>query len=193
MKRLCVFCGSRPGAREIYTAAARQLGATLANHQIELVYGGGRIGLMGSVADAAMEAGGRVTGIIPRALAEAERAHTALTELHIVNSMHERKALMADMSDAFIMLPGGFGTLEEFAEILTWVQLGIHQKPCGILNVGGFYDPLLTFFDYMLDQQFIRPMDRSYVIIRDEIPALLDALMHYQPNFVPKWLDESQR
>lgn len=193
MKRICVFCGSRPGAREIYTVAAQELGRTLAEQQIELVYGGGRIGLMGSVADAVMQAGGRVTGIIPRALAEAERAHSGLTELHIVNSMHERKAMMADLADAFIMLPGGYGTLEEFAEILTWVQLGIHQKPCGILNIVGFYDPLLTFFDYMLGEQFIRPMDRSYVIVKDTVQELLESLRNYQPNFVPKWLDETQR
>src|SRR5579871_639763 len=147
LRRVCVFCGSSSGLRSSYAEAARRLGWTLAGHKVGLVYGGGKVGLMGTVADAVLERGGEAIGVIPQPLVAREIAHPGLTELRIVSSMHERKALMADLSDAFIALPGGYGTLEEFAEALTWSQLGIHKKPCGLLNVAGYYDNLIAFLD----------------------------------------------
>lgn len=171
------------------------LGRTLAERGIGLVYGAGNVGLMGVVADAALAAGGRVVGVIPKGLARWEVAHGGLTEIHIVSTMHERKAMMADLADAFIALPGGFGTLEELFEALTWTQLGFHgeigHKPCGILNVGGFYDPLLTFLDGMVDSGFLRPEHRALVLSQQEVPALLEALATFQPPTVAKWWDGS--
>ncbi len=175
--RVCVFCGSnngdRPGYRETAVAVARALVA----RDVGVVYGGGRIGLMGTVADAALDAGGEVIGIIPEALAAREVAHRGLTQLHVVGSMHERKALMAAHADAFLALPGGFGTLEEVFEVVTWRQLGYHNKPCAILNVDGYYDPLLAFCDSAVEHGFVKRSDRAGLIAGRDVDALIDALL----------------
>lgn len=186
MRRICVFCGSSPGAIPAYTAAARQLGKTLAVKKIALVYGGGNVGMMGEVADAVLSEGGAVTGVIPKAIADMAVAHTALSDLRIVESMHARKALMAELSDGFIALPGGLGTLEELMEVLTWAQLGFHQKPCGLLNVKGYFDSLLQFIDHVSDQQFIQPAHRDLLLVAAEPAALLEKFKHYRPLKVDK-------
>ena len=191
-KRVCVFCGSSPGARPAYLEAAREVGTLLARRGIELVYGGGRIGLMGATADAALSAGGSVIGIIPLSLAQKEVAHQGLTELRIVRSMHERKAQMSDLSDCFLALPGGFGTLEEFFEVLTWAQIGIHGKPCGLLNVSGYYDPLLAFADQTVAERFVRPDHRALILTDTSPVALLDRMARYQSPVVDKWMDSDQ-
>ncbi len=186
MKNICVFCGSNAGAQPAYVAAARQLGQVLAQRQITLIYGGARVGTMGEIADSALAAGGHVIGIIPQALAE-KVAHPGLTDLRVVPSMHERKALMAELADGFIALPGGLGTLEEFFEVLTWAQLGMHHKPCGLLNVGGYYGPLMDFLDHAVAQRFIKAEHRAMALI-DEHPAdLLDQFNAYHPPTVDKW------
>jgi uncharacterized protein (TIGR00730 family) len=176
LKRVCVYCGSHSGSRAAYAQAARAMGEALAQRGIGVVYGGGRVGLMGALADAALAAGGSVTGVIPRALVSREIAHLDLKDLRVVDSMHERKALMAELADAFIALPGGFGTLEEFCEVLTWAQLGLHHKPCGLLNVAGFYDSLLSFFDHAAAEDFIRDLHRGQVVVESDLERLLDAL-----------------
>ncbi len=183
LRRVCVFCGSSDGARADYLAAAGRVGETLAARGIGLVYGGAHVGLMGRVADACRAAGGEVTGVIPERLVDAEVAHTALDDLRIVGSMHERKALMADLSDGFVALPGGFGTLEEFCEVLTWSQLGLHPvpKPCGLLDVAGYYEPLVTLFDRGVDEGFIRSEHRGLVLADDDVDGLLDALAAWIP------------
>ena len=164
MKTVCVFCGSMPGNDPAYMESARELGRILATDGITVVYGGGRTGIMGALADSALQTGGSVTGVIPRAMVELELAHKNVTELHVVKSMHERKAMMYRMSDAFIALPGGFGTLDELFESLTWSQLGIHEKPCGLLNVKGYFDPLLIFLDKATGNEFIHTRDRSRLV-----------------------------
>jgi uncharacterized protein (TIGR00730 family) len=189
MKSVCVFAGSSAGARPEYLAAAACLGTLMAARGIELVYGGARVGLMGAIADAVLAAGGRVTGVIPKALVEKEVAHGGLTDLRIVTSMHERKALMADLADAFIALPGGWGTLDEMFEILTWAQLGLHRKPCGLLNVLGYFDRLLWFLDYTMEQGFVRREYRAWLAMSDGPTALLDALQSQTPPVVAKWID----
>jgi uncharacterized protein (TIGR00730 family) len=191
MKRICVFCGSNPGANSIYLETAQKVGEFLARNNIELVYGGGRVGLMGTVADAVLANGGKVIGIIPQALATREVAHAGLTELYVVNSMHERKAMMADFADGFIALPGGFGTFEEFCEIITWAQLGIHEKPCGLLNVTGYYDSLEALFDHATREQFIRPAHRSLVLVAETIETLFQQMQEFQPPILEKWIDKS--
>lgn len=190
--RLCVFCGSSPGRNPGFASAARTLAAELARRHIDIVYGGGNVGLMGVVADAALAAGGRVIGVIPRGLVSRELAHRRLTELHVVDSMHARKALMADLSDGFIALPGGFGTLEEFCEVVTWTQLGIHQKPCGLLNVAGYFDGLLAFLAHALQEDFLRPTHFEIVVSSDDAERLIDRLVAWQPPAVTKWIDESE-
>ena len=180
VQHVCVFCGSSPGARPIYVQAARQLGQTLARRGLTLVYGGARVGTMGQLAQAALDAEGHVIGVIPRALAEMKVAHTGLPDLRVVSSMHERKALMADLSDAFIALPGGLGTIEEFFEVLCWAQLGLHAKPCGLLNAGGYYDRLTAFLDHSVEEQFVRASHRDRVLVEQDAEALLDALNRYQ-------------
>ncbi len=190
MKSICVFCGSSLGNREIYREVAIEVGKAIAQRQCRLIYGGGNIGLMGVVADAALEAGGEVIGVIPKHLQEREVGHDGLTKLHVVDSMHQRKALMADLADAFIALPGGFGTFEELCEILTWSQLGLHAKPCGLLNVAGFYDPLLALFDRAVDNGFLRPEYRSMVLMAYSADELLMRLGHYKAAHVDKWLDQ---
>jgi uncharacterized protein (TIGR00730 family) len=190
LRRVCVFCGSSDGARPEYRAAATALGETLAARGVGLVYGGAHVGLMGRVADACRAAGGEVTGVIPEGLIDAEVAHTGLDDLRIVESMHERKALMADLSDGFVALPGGFGTFEEFCEVVTWSQLGLHPvpKPCGLLDVAGYYAPLVALFDRGVDEGFIRPVHRGLVLAGDEPAALLDALAAWTPPPVTrKW------
>ena len=192
MKRICVFCGSNNGAAPIYLETAERVGRFLADQSVELVYGGGRVGLMGRVADACLAAGGRVIGAIPESLATREVAHQGLTELHVVGSMHERKALMAELSDGFIALPGGFGTFEELCEIITWAQLGIHRKPCAVLNAGGFYDPLIAMFDRATEEQFIRAEHRGLVLIDEAIETLYQQMRAYVPPALPKWLEKEE-
>ena len=175
-RAVCVFCGSSPGTNPAFTDAAASFGRGLATRDVGLVYGGASIGLMGVVADAAIAAGGRATGVITEALAGHEIAHSSLTDLHTVNTMHERKAMMSSLSDAFAMLPGGFGTLEEFMESVTWSQLGLHNKRCGILNVDGFFDELLSFLATAVDQGFIRARQVEGLVISDDVDELLDGI-----------------
>jgi uncharacterized protein (TIGR00730 family) len=186
--RICVFCGSNSGSRSAYTKAAVDLGRWLAQEKLSLVYGGGRVGLMGSIADAVLEEGGEVIGVIPESLVRREVAHTGLTDLRVVQNMHERKALMAELSDAFVALPGGFGTLDEFCEILTWAQLGLHKKPCGLLNVEGYFDPLLALFDRAVADGFLHPKHRSMLITADDPESLLEEMVKYRAPEVEKWL-----
>jgi len=185
---LCVFCGSQPGASPAYAEAATRVGRALAGRGWTMVYGGGRVGLMGILADAALAAGGKVIGVIPAALAQREVAHQRVTGLEVVGSMHERKARMAELADGFLALPGGIGTLEEWFEAWTWSQLGIHPKPCGLLNVAGYYDPLLAFLDSMTDERFLSSGHRAMAIVDDEVEPLLDRLAAYQPPAVPRWI-----
>ena len=198
MKRICVFCGSNAGHKPLYRAEAEKLGRLLAARGIELVYGAGNIGLMGAVADACLEAGGTVIGVIPEALMGKEVAgravdHRALTRIEVVDSMHTRKARMAELADGFIALPGGFGTFEEFCEILTWGQLGFHVKPMGLLNVGGFYDPLLKLFDHAVQEGFLRQQNRDMALAETDLERLLDVMTHYRPEAVSKWLKETKQ
>jgi uncharacterized protein (TIGR00730 family) len=192
VRSVCVFCGSSSGTEPAYEAAARATGRTLADRGITLVYGGGHVGLMGVVADAALGAGGEVVGVIPRALLEREIAHTGLTDQRVVDSMHERKALMSDLSEGFVALPGGTGTLEEFFEVLTWAQLGEHRKPCGLLNADGYYDPLLSVFDHMVAKGLLSEEHRSMVLVETETEPLLEAFERYRPPEVPKWIDRDE-
>ncbi len=192
MKRVCVFCGSSAGASPAYQEAARRLGSALVRRGLGLVYGGASIGLMGAVADAVLAAGGEAIGVIPGALSRKEIAHERLTRLHVVGSMHERKAKMAELSDAFVALPGGIGTLEEFAEVLTWAQLGIHHKPCGLLDAGGYYRPLIAFFDHAVAERFVRPQHRAMVLVEEEPEALLELLARHRPPHVRKWIEERE-
>jgi uncharacterized protein (TIGR00730 family) len=189
MKRICVFCGSSNGFEPVYAESARALGNVLAGNGIGLVYGGGNIGLMGVVADAVMERGGEVIGVIPEALVQRELAHRSVTELIVVRSMHERKAKMAELSDAFVAMPGGYGTFEEFCEIITWAQLGLHRKPCAILNVEGYYDPLLALFDRAVVEGFVHPSNRQLVLQGTEPNGLLNLLAAYKPPRTEKWID----
>ena len=189
MKSICVFTGSSPGAQPAYAEAAEALGRTLAERGLELVYGGAQVGLMGTLADAALASGGRVVGVLPEALVSKEIAHTGLSKLHVVSSMHERKALMAELSDGFVALPGGLGTLEELAEVLTWAQLGLHAKPCGLLDVAGYYTGLLSFLDHAVTERFVHPEHRSLLIAGDVPGALLDQLAAWRAPKLEKWLD----
>jgi uncharacterized protein (TIGR00730 family) len=171
---ICVFTGSRPGKRSDYANAARQIGRELVGRGYGLVYGGGNVGLMTIVADAVLECQGHVTGVIPEALVDKEVVHRGLSDLRIVHSMHERKAMMAELSDGFVALPGGIGTMEEFFEVLSWAQLGMHRKPCGLLNVAGYYQPIVQFLDYAVEQDFLRPKHRALLIVEAESGRLLD-------------------
>jgi hypothetical protein len=189
MRRICVFCGSSPGRSPRYLDAARRVGRTLARRGIGVVYGGGGVGLMGAVADAALAEGGEVIGVIPRALQLRELAHGKLTALHVVSSMHERKAKMAELAHAFVALPGGMGTLEEFAEVLTWAQLGLHERPCGLLDVAGYYRPLIAFFDQAAAEGFVLPDHRRLVLVAEDPDALVDQFLAWQPPGVEKWID----
>jgi uncharacterized protein (TIGR00730 family) len=193
MRRICVFCGSSSGTRQNYQQAAQAVGRLLCRRGIELVYGGGNVGLMGVLANACLDEGGRVIGVIPQALADRELAHTGLTELRIVSSMHERKALMADLSDAFVSLPGGYGTWEEFFEVLTWSQLGIQRKSCGVLNVDGYYDPLLAMADKALSEGFIRSIHRDSLLSDADPERLLDRLGNHDVPALDKWIARPER
>ena len=193
MKWICVFCGSSGGG-PAYFDAARDFGAALAQGGFGLVYGGGHVGLMGAVADAVLAGGGTAVGVIPRFLVEKELAHTRLTELIVVETMHERKAAMADRADAFVALPGGFGTADELFEILTWGQLGLHAKPVGLLNTESFFDPLLGWLDHMVRERFLRPEHRAAVLTAAGPDEVLDKLEEWRPTAAPgKWLDEAGR
>jgi len=191
MKHICVFAGSNLGARDEYRAVAQELGCTLAQREVGLIYGGARVGLMGVVADAVLAARGHVTGIIPEALVAKEVAHTGLSELRVVKSMHERKATMSDLSDGFIALPGGWGTLEEFFEVLTWAQLGLHQKPCGLLNVEGYFDRLLAFLGHAIDEGFLKREYGAMVPVSSSPGALLDMMAAYRAPAVEKWIERA--
>lgn len=193
LRAVCVFTGSNYGRLPVYEAAATELGRLLAERGLALVYGGARIGLMGAVADACLAAGGRVTGVIPRALVDKELAHDKLSELLVVESMHERKALMADRSDAFLALPGGMGTMEEFFEVWTWGQLGYHRKPVGLLNIGGFFDGLLAFIRHMAEERFLRPEHLDTLLVEAQAAPLLDRFAAYEPLLVPKWISREER
>ncbi len=194
IRRICVFCGSSPGARSAYLKAAQRLGELLAERKIGMVFGGGCVGLMGAAADAALAKGGEVIGVIPDSLLRREIGHRGVTKLHVVKSMHERKALMADLSDAFIALPGGYGTLEEFAEVVTWSQLGIQVKPCGLLNVEGYWDGLLKFLDHAVDEQFVRPENSQLILVATSPESMLERLVEWTPPaHVEKWLGREKR
>jgi hypothetical protein len=192
MKSVCVFCGSNPGNDPVYAAGARAMGAEIARRGLILVYGGGAVGLMGIVADAALEAGGEVHGVIPRALREKEVGHNGLTRLEIVDTMHIRKARMAELSDGFIAMPGGIGTFEELFEIWTWGQLGIHSKPLGLLNVAGFYDPLAAFLDGTVEAGFLKPMHRAMEMTDTDPARLLDRMEVYVPTATIKWVEREE-
>ena len=191
LQTLCVFCASSPGADPRYVAAARAFGTLVARSGRRIVYGGGNTGLMGELADAALGAGGEVIGLMPKHLADREVAHRGLTRLEIVGSMHERKARLAEMADGFVALPGGLGTLEEFTEIWTWGQLGLHAKPYGLLNVAGYYTPLLAFLDHAVAERFVRPEHRAMVRVAEDPAALLEALETARPAVLPKWIDRA--
>ena len=193
MRSICVYCGSNPGSRPAYTERAAALGARLAREGIAVVYGGGNVGLMGVVADAALAAGGEVIGVIPEQLVGWEVAHAGLTRLEVVASMHERKARMFDLSDGFVALPGGFGTLDEMFEMLTWRQLGIGDKPCAFLDVEGFFEPLVAMMDRMVDERFLHADQRRDLWHGDDLEAMLHWMQAYRPAHADKWLDEKRR
>lgn len=190
MKSITVFCGSSSGFRQEYAEAAKNLGRNLVSQNIRLVYGGGNVGLMGIIADEVMKTGGEVIGIIPESLDQKEVGHRGITELRVVSSMHERKALMAEFADGFIAMPGGIGTFEEFFEILTWAQLGFHDKPCGILNVANYYDGLLSLCDNAVNEGFLRPIHRQLILDDSDSVALLEKMKNFQPQTVEKWIDK---
>ena len=193
MRRVCVFCGSSPGARPEYRAAAVELAREVAGRGLGLVYGGASVGLMGALAGAALEAGAEVVGVVPRALVEREIAHAGLSDLRVVGSMHERKALMADLADGFVALPGGAGTLEELFEVWTWSQLGLHAKPCGFLDVAGYWEGLAAWLDRAVDERFLAAEHRAMLMLEGEPAALLDRFDAYEPSRTPKWLDRGER
>lgn len=192
LKRVCVFCGSSPGERDGYAKAAREMGRLLAERGIGLVYGGGKVGLMGVVADAVLAGGGEVIGVIPEALMAREVGHGGVTELRVVSSMHERKATMADLSDAFVALPGGFGTWEEYCEVLTWAQLGLHPKPCGLLNVEDYYTPFLALMDHAVAEGFVRPQHRALVLEAVEPARMLELLAGFEAPHVLRWIERDE-
>ena len=194
MRRICVFCGSSAGARPAYAEATAEVARLLAGQGKGVVYGGGHVGLMGVLADTAMAAGGEVIGVMPQALVDREIGHTEISELRVVGSMHERKALMADLSDAFIALPGGAGTLEELFEVYTWAQLGLHDKPCGLLDVEDYFSGLVGFLDHAVDERFLREEHRAMLIVEREPRALIERLAEFEPRAVtPKWIDREER
>ncbi len=192
MNRICVFCGSKMGINPRFLETAIQLGRVLAERRLDLVYGGASIGLMGAVADSVMAGGGKVVGVIPEAMASKEVAHDGLTEMHVVSSMHERKSMMARLADAFVALPGGFGSFEELLEMITWAQLGIHQKPVGILNVSGYYDPLIQLFERAIEEDFIRPSNRQLFLVDQEPDRLIQTLLTHKLPEVKRWITERE-
>ncbi|SDQ87742.1 TIGR00730 family Rossman fold protein [Pseudovibrio sp. Tun.PSC04-5.I4] len=192
MASICVFCGSSVGKRPEYEIAARLLGTEIAKRGNTLIYGGAEVGLMGIVANAALEAGGKVVGVLPEALAAKELAHRSLTDLHIVGSMHERKAMMADLSDGFVALPGGIGTMEELFEVWTWGQLGYHNKPCALYNANGFYGRMLAFLDFMSEEEFMKKKHRDMLLVDDNPGSLLDQIENYQAPLGHKWITRAE-
>jgi uncharacterized protein (TIGR00730 family) len=192
VKRVCVFSGSSPGADLAYRAGARDLGSRLAERGVDVVYGGASVGLMGAVADAAMEAGGHVIGVIPRSLVDREVAHPALGDLRVVETMHERKAVMGELSDAFVALPGGVGTLEELFEVYTWNQLGLHAKPLGLFNVRGYFDGLVRFLDHAVAERFVTRKHRAMLLVDEDLDALIDGLDTWEAPTQPKWIDRAR-
>jgi len=193
MQRICVYCGSSSGAHDFYTAAAKDLAGVLVQNDLELVFGGSAVGTMAVLADAVLDLGGKVHGVIPKFLEEREIAHTGLTELHIVPSMHARKSLMANLSDGFIALPGGFGTLEELIEIVTWGQLKFHNKPCGVLNVHGYFDKLLAYLDHAQTEGFLRPDSRAMLLSDDDALGLIQQFERYSVPHIDKWINLEQQ
>lgn len=192
--RFCVFCGSSVGAKPAYTTAARKLGQLMAGKGIGLVFGGGRIGLMGTIADAVLAGGGEAIGVIPDGLMRREISHRDVTQLHVVDTMHQRKALMADLANAFIALPGGYGTLEEFSEVLTWSQLGIQQKPCALLNIEGYWNGLLAFLDHAVNEEFVRRENRDLVLVGSTPEEVLEKISSWRlPAHLEQWLDDTKR
>ena len=189
---ICIYCGSSPGRLDAYASAAFSLAESLVSRNIRLVYGGASIGIMGMLADQVLKLGGQAIGVIPKALAHKEVAHNHLTELHVTQSMHERKMLMAELSDGFIALPGGIGTLEELFEIWTWAQLGFHHKPCGLLNVEGYYDSLIKFLDHVLAENFVKKHHHAMLIVETNPDALLDCYVNYQPPAVKHWVGKDE-
>lgn len=192
MKSICVYCGSNPGRQESYSSAARELAKSLVEREIRLVYGGASVGIMGLIADTVLQLGGQAVGVIPDALLRKEVAHTNLTELHVTQSMHERKTLMAELSDGFIALPGGIGTLEEIFEVWTWAQLGFHKKPCGLLNVEGYFDSLISFLDHTVAEQFVKEQHHSMLIVEHNPDLLLDRFASYKPPTIQKWVGKAE-
>lgn len=192
IKRICVYCGSSPGRSPAFSAAATRLAKTMCERGIGLVYGGAAVGVMGVLANAVLKAGGEAIGVIPKSLAVKEVAHDNLSALHVVSSMHERKAMMAELADGFIALPGGWGTLEEIFEILTWAQLGFHEKPCGLLNTDGYYDGLIGFLDNAIEQRFVKEICRPMLMTAAEPASLLDQFAVYQAPKVRKWMGEDE-
>ena len=192
MKRVCVFCGSSPGKSAGFMDSAARLGQELAARNIGLVYGGAKVGLMGKVADSVLEGGGEVIGVIPQSLMRKEVAHDGLTQLQVVGSMHERKAAMVDLADGFIALPGGLGTLEELFEVMTWAQLGFHQKPCAMLNVNGYYDSLTAFLDHAVEQAFVKDNHRNMLILDEQPADLLQRMFAYQPPVMDQWIGRNE-
>jgi uncharacterized protein (TIGR00730 family) len=191
LRRVCVFCASSPGARGSYSTAAEAVGAVLARHGVGLVYGGGAVGLMGTLADAALAAGGEVTGVIPASLVAREVGHRGLSDLRVVASMHERKALMEELADGFVALPGGSGTLDELMEIVTWAQLGLHRKPIGLLDVDGYFEHLTAFLDHAVAERFVRPEHRELLLHDTDAEALLERMAAWEPVAVPTWIDRT--
>ncbi|MEM8897028.1 MAG: TIGR00730 family Rossman fold protein [Bacteroidota bacterium] len=189
---LCIFCGSNPGKKSVYADGARALGSLMAEQKIKLVYGGGKIGLMGIIADTLLEKGGEVIGVIPDFLMKKEVGHTGIQEMHVVKTMHERKYLMSEIADGFIAMPGGFGTLDELAEILTWAQLGLHQKPIGILNIDGYFDGLLSFVDTMVKEGYLVAQNSKMILVDDDPKKLLEKMATYTFPDVEKWLNKDQ-
>jgi uncharacterized protein (TIGR00730 family) len=193
MERICVFCGANPGARPTYREVTAELARLLASNGIGVVFGGGGVGLMGALADAVLAEGGEITGVIPRSLVEREIAHRDVTDMRVVGSMHERKALMAELSDAFVALPGGIGTLEELFEVYTWAQLGLHQKPCALLNVDGYYDGIADFLGHAVAERFLREETRGLLMVESDPAALIERLSAHEPReIVPKWIDREE-
>jgi uncharacterized protein (TIGR00730 family) len=190
LRSICIYAGSLDGARPEYRAGAEAFARLLVADGVGIIYGGGRAGLMGALADAAREAGGHVTGVIPRQLVEREVAHQDLDDLRVVNSMHERKALMAELADAFVAIPGGIGTLEELIEVFTWAQLGMHRKPVALLDLGGYYRGLIEFLDHAGAEGFLRPATREMLVVEDDPARLIERLRAYEPPHVPRWIDQ---
>jgi uncharacterized protein (TIGR00730 family) len=193
MQRICVFCGASPGARPEYAQATTEIARLLAADGVGVVYGGGGVGLMGVLADAVIAEGGEIIGVIPRALVDREIAHRDVADMRVVGSMHERKALMAELADAFIALPGGLGTLEELFEVYTWAQLGLHRKPCALLNVGGYYDGVAGFLSHAVEERFLREEHREMLMVESQPSALIERLREFEPDsLLPKWIDREE-